>query len=307
MTADGTGWVRSWQGQRPELAWSFTTEAPLVALDFARETGEVLAADEAGGLYRLDRSGRLAAVTHGPSPIRGIGWSDTGSGGVVLVGENRLFWYDRQLTFLGHLEAPAPVTALALESHARYAAVSLDDCQNVIYDAWQRPVRRFMSLQALIALAFLSRQPGIVGVAEYDLLCAFSFEGEQQWQEKLWAGVGEMALSGNDESILLACFGHGIQCHDSSGQQVGSYQLGGTVSRVATGYLSRKIAAATFERHFYYLANDGGIEWVAELPERPVRLACEPLESAVVCGLESGRIVRLVFEDREAPRAQEHA
>src|SRR5262245_6487984 len=104
MKASAADWVERGEGKGPRQLWSFATEAPLVDMQFARETGEVLAADAVGGLYLIDRDGKLAGVTHGPSPIRAIAWSDTGSGGVALVGDNKLYWFDRRLAFHGWLE-----------------------------------------------------------------------------------------------------------------------------------------------------------------------------------------------------------
>ncbi|MGE5192489.1 MAG: hypothetical protein ACM3U2_08295, partial [Deltaproteobacteria bacterium] len=141
---EGDGdWLTHGQGNRPQLSWSLSTEAPLVALRLARETGEVLAADAIGGLYHIDRTGRIANITRGPSPIRAIAWSDTGAGGIALVGDEKLYWFNRRLLFQGWLEHPEPVLGLALEAHGNYAAVSLSSASTIIYDANRRKVRRF--------------------------------------------------------------------------------------------------------------------------------------------------------------------
>jgi hypothetical protein len=293
MTAPETDWVRRGEGTRPRIAWSFATEAPLVALQFARETGETLAADALGGLYLVAPDGRLLGVTHGPSPIRSLGWSDTGAGGIALVGDDKLYWFDRRLTFQGWLEHTEPVLGIALEAHGHYAAVSLQSCVNVLYDVNRRPVRRFRSLQPLTTLEFLVHEAALIAVTEYGLLCSHAFTGEQLWQTQLWANVGDLSVTGDGQSILLACFTHGIQCHDAAGRQVGSYQVGGTVCRVSASFIPGRLSAATMERHFYFLDDDGQVQWQTTLPDDVCRLICEPAGKAVVCGLQSGRIVRL--------------
>lgn len=68
---------------------------------------------------------------------------------------------------------------------------------------------------------------------------------------------------------------------------------GGTVFKVSASYGGQRIAAATTERYFYYMNADGRILWRAMLPDDVCRVVCEPLGSAVVCGFQSGRIVRL--------------
>lgn len=294
---DGGGgdWLKQGEGKRPRLSWSLSTDAPLVGLRLGRETGDVLAADASGGLYHIDRSGKFANITRGPSPIRAIAWSDTGAGGIALVGDEKLYWFNGQLLFQGWLEHSEQVLGLALEAYGTYAAVSLSNCTTHLYDANRKRVRSFNSLQPLVALEFLINRPALIGVAEYGLLCSYSFTGEQEWQQQLFGNVGDMAVTGDGRTILLACYAHGIQCHDGSGRQVGSYHIGGTVQHVSTGFQAGRIAATTVERHFYFIDSNGQVEFQAVLPDDACRVICDPLGTGVVIGLTSGRIMRLDF------------
>jgi hypothetical protein len=299
MTAGDTDWLLKGEGRRPHLAWSFGAEAPLAALRYARETGETLAADAVGGLYRLDRSGKLLGLTHGPAPVRALAWSDTGAGGLALVGEAKLHWFDRQLNFQGSTEQSDPVLGVAIEAHGHYAAVSLSSSANVLYDARRKIVRRFSSMQPLSTFEFLLDRPALLSITEYGLLCCHHFNGESLWQQQLFANVGDLAVTGDGQSILLACYMHGIQRHDGRGVQVGSYQVGGTVCRVSSNFVARRIAAATIERHFYYMDDDGQVVWQAILPDDICRVICDPLVDAVLCGFQSGRIVRIEWRQAE--------
>jgi hypothetical protein len=56
--SDGGDWLEQGAGRQPHVSWSLTIDAPLVAMQLARETGELLAADAAGGLYKIDRAGQ---------------------------------------------------------------------------------------------------------------------------------------------------------------------------------------------------------------------------------------------------------
>ena len=113
------------------------------------------------------------------------------------------------------------------------------------------------------------------------------------WNQSLWSNVGDLAVTGDGGTILLACFSQGIQCYEGTGRQVGSYQLDGTVSRVSTSFQPGHIAAATLERHFYYLKSDGQVEFQATLPDVACRVACDPVGKGVVIGFAEGEIVRL--------------
>ncbi len=286
-------WLKQGEGRRPRLSWSLATEAPLVGLQLAKETGELLAADAAGGLYHIDRTGKLVNLTHGPSGIRAVAWSDTGNGGIALVGDEKLYWFNRRLLLQGWLEHSEPALGLALESHGHYAAVSLADGSTILYDANRKRLRRFTTTVPLIALEFLVSRPALVGVAEHGLLCCQAFNGEQEWKQPLWTSVGDLAVTGDGGTILLACFSQGIQCYEGNGRQVGSYQLDGTVSRVSIGFRPGHIAATTMERQFYYLTADGQVEFQAPLPDVACRVVCDPIGKGVVIGLTAGKIVRL--------------
>jgi outer membrane protein assembly factor BamB len=299
MAAAGGEWISQGSGRPPRLTWSFVTEAPLVALRYATESGATLAADEVGGLYHLDRNGKLVGLTRGPAPIRSLGWSDAGQGGVALVGEEKVYWFDQQLTFQGWIEHPEPVLSAALDAHGQYTAVSLSSCTTIIYDANRKVVRRFGTMQPQSSLTFLVQQPALLSVTEYGLLCCHQFDGEPLWQQQLYSNVGDMAVTGDGQTIYLACYSHGIQCHNGRGAQVGSYQVGGTVCRVAAGFVTGRLAAATVERHFYYIDSDGTVIWQATLPDDIRRLQCDPWGFGIVCGLQSGRIVRLDWNRTE--------
>jgi outer membrane protein assembly factor BamB len=296
MTADDSDWLRHGEGQRPRPVWSFATQAPLAALEFARETGEVLAADTSGGLYLLDRHGTMLGQARGPTSIRALAWGETGGGGVALVGEEKLYWFDRRLVFQGWIEQTVPVLSIAADAHGQYVAVGLASGDNVLYDAHRKLVRRFSSSQPLGNIRFLIHEPALVAATEYGLLCCHDFTGELQWQEKLFSGIGDLAITGDGQSILLACFAHGIQRHNGHGVQEGSYQLGGTVSKVAADYSAGHIAAATQERQFHYLDGDGEVIWQAALPGEVLRVACDPQGKGVICALRSGRIHRFDWE-----------
>ena len=91
----GTDWLRNGTGRSPSLRWSYQTEAPLVSLRLARETGELLAVDASGSLYVLDPDGKLLAMGQGRAAVSDVAWSDTGAGGIAAV-DCKLVWFDRR-------------------------------------------------------------------------------------------------------------------------------------------------------------------------------------------------------------------
>lgn len=288
--ADGD-WLKAGRGRPPSIRWSVTTDAPLVTLQLARETNEVLAADTSGGLYLIDRLGRIGRLFRGAGPVHDLAWADTGQIGIALVDENRLQWFNRQLSLLGEVELPERGHAVACEAHGRFMACALIDGFNFLYSSARKLVKKFESQQPLASLEFLRRRTGLIGVTELGSLSAFEFDGVQKWSQRLYGNVGDLAVSGDDRTILLASFSLGVQCHDGAGTQVGSYQMEGAASRVAISYDGSRIAASTLERVIFWLKKDGTVSWATHLPEEPVRLLVSPLGDSIILGLRNGRIL----------------
>lgn len=284
------------RGIPPRLQWSFCTESPLVVLDYAAESGEVLAGDDAGGLYLLDRNGRVRSLTRGYYPLRGVAWSDTGQGGVVLVGETRLCRLTPRLETAWSLDMPNVLLAAAVDPFGQYVAAALDNGGNFIFDIHKQRVAAFETIRPLSFLRFLTSEPVLLGAAEYGHLCLHALDGGQLWSEKLWTNVGDLAATGDGSTIVIAGFNHGLQVYDGEGGSRGSYMIDGTPHRVAITFEPDRLAAATIERGLYWLDADGELLWAATLPEDVCRVHCDPLGNWLLCGLSSGRIMRLSWE-----------
>jgi hypothetical protein len=286
-------WITHGRGEAPELRWSFGCDAPLAALALAREAGEVLAADTAGGLYLLTRQGRIIALTRGLHSVEMIAWSDSGDGGFAVLGESAVCRLSRQLEVEWSLEFPDSVLAIAAAPYGGQVCVSLANGANHVFDARKSRVSSFETMRPLSFLQFVAVEPAIIGAAEYGLLCCHELGGGEIWNEKLWTNVGALSVTGDGRTILLAAFNHGIQSFDGDGTNRGSYIVDGTPSRVATSFVRKRLVASTVERHLYWLDADGEMLWAADVPEDVTGLACDPLGNWLVCGFASGHVVRL--------------
>ncbi len=296
MTQQVPDWIHHGRGATPNVDWTVSTEAPLVALQMGRETGEVLAADEAGGLYLINRAGAISAVSRGRAPIRAIAWGDTGGGGIALVGKRTLYWFNRGLKFDRKVVLSDRALNVALDAHAEYAVVSLEGGQNLIFDSPRKPIHDFTTYQPLAHLEFLVHEPAIFGVSAFGMFYKFEFSGNEIWGENLWSDVGGLSVSGNGSTILLACFAHGIQRYTGDGQSDGSYQLGETVSRISSSFNPYRMMAATIEQQLCWLDFQGQVLWSAATPHKTVAIHCDPLGYGAVCGFESGEIIRLSWD-----------
>ncbi len=286
-------WIRSGRGLGPTAKWSCATEGPLTCFDLAAETGEVFAADEAGTLLRLDRAGRIAALTRLREPVRVLDWSDDGRTGVAVSGEATLHRLDRDFQSVWKLDLPEVCIAVAAAPFGTHFAVSLANGRNFVYSEHKRREAEFETIRPLSHLRLCTAVPVLIGAAEHDLLCCHTLAGEQLWDEKLWSNAGGIAVTGDGDLIYVAGYHHGIQTYDGEGQSVGAYVVEGTVNRVAVSYDPNRLVASTLEHHLYWLDAEGQLLWASTAPDEICGLHCDSSGEWAVCGFDSGRLLRL--------------
>lgn len=293
MTGSVPEWLQTIVGRRPEFRWSYSPEAPLVDFALARETGDVLIADQAGGLTRLDRQGRLAAIIRTNRDFQAIAFSDTGEDGVALFAEDQIGWFDRQLQFRWTKSLADEPMALAITPYGQHAAVALASGETQIFAADQKRVSRFVARRPIKHLRFLDDAPELLVAAEYGLLAKYGFDGNPAWMETLWSTVGGMAVTGDGKSIFLAGFNLGLQVFDGEGQSRGVFAMEGTNGQVSCSVEPHSVLATTLEGGLICLAANGNVRWSATISEPIQRAVVSPLGDYVLVGLASGQIVRL--------------
>jgi hypothetical protein len=275
-------WLMEARGERPQLRWNFATDARLTDMKYARETGEVLAADESGGLYLLDRRGHVAALTRTGHTFRFVAFADTGTAGAVIVDDRQIAWIDRHLQFVWKKSLADDALGLAMDPFGTHVVVSLANGKNVIYNADKKKLLDFESLRPLRFLQWMTTETGFMAAADYGFFARYSLQGDLDWSERLWSTVSDLAVTGDGEMIALAGLAHGIQVFDSQGTAQGSFVLDGTASLVAASYNRRRIVAATLEKHITLVDTAGSMRWLIQPQEDVLRLQMGPLGDHVV-------------------------
>ena len=283
-------------GLAPGIAWTFATDAELVSLDQARETGDLFAVDSSGGVYRLDRRGRIGAVSRGLHDVHTLHWSDTGDVGLVIAGDDNFSLLNESLEIAWTSSAPRQIVGSAIDAYGHNVVLSLDGGNNVIFNVDREKTGSFTTLHPLKFLEFIVGRPGIIGAAEYGLLCRHDMDGNEVWSEKLWATMGDMSIIQDGKSIYLAQFAHGVQSYDVYGSSLAAYIVEGTPSRVSASFFGERVVVATVEKQLFWLDSDGALLWAAETPEEAVALICDPLGEWLIIGFQSGRVMRLDWE-----------
>jgi len=289
-------WLRDGQGIPPKIRWMFSTEAPLVAMEMGRESGEIIAADSASGLYRIDRRGQLLNLSRGLKGIRAVTWSDSSASGAAIVGEKKVFRLNSKLEAEWSVGLPEPALAVAVTPFGRQTAISLANGGNLVLGQESEQLSVFETMRPLKWIQFLASEAVLIGAADYGQICAYQLDGQQLWNEKSFTSLGEMTAALDGQTVLLAGFNHGIQALDGNGSMRESYLIEGTVSRVSCSFNADRIAAATLERQLYWLDSDGQLLWATQVDEDILRVICDPLGEWLLCGFSSGHIVRLDWE-----------
>jgi hypothetical protein len=296
MTAGPPDWLQAGTGTRPTQRWGFATDGRLVDLQAARETGDVAAADDAGSLYRLSRSGEVLAVTRAPHPVRRLALADAGGSAAAVLDDRIVAWLDQRMRVVWTRELSDEVVSLSMTPLGTHVLASLASGQNVLLDADKRKIASFESMRPLRYVTWLVTTPALIAAADYGFLARYSWQGEMAWNERLWSPVNDLAATADGRCIVLAGLTHGLQVCDGEGHAQGSFVLEGTAHRVALTYHSHRIATATLERQVLLLDAGGGVKWMLHAPDDVIGLRLSPRGDALVVGLSDGRIVRLALE-----------
>ncbi len=287
-------WLQG-RGVGPRLKWSFGADGDITGMAYARESGDLFVADSGLALYRLDRLGRIAALTRLHQPITAIDWADDGSQGAVVSGEDAVVRFDRNLKMIHRIDLPEVCLAIAVSPFGNHLAVSLADGQTLIYNERKRRIAKFATVRPLAFLDFCTTEPVLVAAAEHNLLCCHTLTGAAVWQQANWSNVGQLAITGDGDLIYLASFGHGIQTYDGDGATLGAYLLEGTISRVASSFEPQRLIAATVEQQLYWLDADGELLWTTNVGDRIVDLVCDPFGEWAACALATQGVFRLTW------------
>ena len=297
MGTEQSEWINSGRGVPPRQVWAFATDAPLADVQFARETGETLAADVLGGLYRLDRTGRIACMTRGFKHLKALALSDTALAGAAILGPDQLCRFDHQLHIQWMLTLPGEIHAIASDPFGHFLAAALETSRTIIIGEDKQILCEFPSVRPLHFLRFLVADRDLIGVANYGVIQKQRFSGEPVWQEKLLNTVGDLAVTGDGRLSYLAGFSHGVQVYDAEGYSHASYVVNGSPSRLSTSFDGSVIFVATQENFLYRMNPKGELFWAAEAPEAITQLHADPLGQGFICGFESGRVARFDWRD----------
>lgn len=285
-------WI-SGRGIGPQVKWTFGTDGPLVGMAHSRESGDVFVTDQSAALVRLNRSGRIDAMTRLHAPAAGLAWSDDGRFGAAITDEDVVTRFDRDLRVIHKITLPDVCLAVAISPFGHHTAISLANGTTLIYNERKRRIARFETIRPLAFLRFCTTEAVLFAAAEHGLLCCHDLSGAEVWQQKNWSNVGGLRTTGDGDLVYLASFAHGVQTLDGDGAAVGSYILEGTVNRLDVSFEPQRLIVSTIERSLFWLDADGEMLWATTVDDDVVDLICDPLGDWSLCGFADRGLVRL--------------
>jgi hypothetical protein len=294
----------------PTEAWRNFTDAPLLGCSLARETTNLLAWDDARGLYIFDRHGERRSSARAPAPVAAARISDDGTLIALLVGGPRLLLLDEALAPLVDRPAPSGPLALDIDPHGRFLVVATRSAENLFYSRHGKPAGKFTTRQPLTHIRFIPMLPRLVGAAGYGMMVSYllaegepgTLRAELEWDARMISNLGRLETTGDGSTILSSSFNVGVQRFDGEGHNEGSYHLGGTAIHAVPDFPGRSIAAATQEGELCLLNRAGSVRWKTTASQPPVALEIDALGRFLILGLPSGEVRCLQFEGPISPR-----
>lgn len=287
---------------QPSEAWTTVTDAPLLGLSLARETGILLAWDEGRNVYLIDEHGERRMAERAPSPIVSAAISDDGSLVALLIGGPRLMLLDGALSPEADRPAGGGASTLAVDAHGRYVAVSSKFESLQFFTRLGKSAGKLSLKQPVPLIRFVPGKPILLGAGGFASLLAVelapsgkgdALSAEVVWEERMLSNVGRVETTGDGSMILTSCFNLGIQRYDLEGRNEGSYHLGGTATNAVPDFTGRSIAASTHESELFLLNAAGNIRWKTALSQPAAALEIDALGRYLIYGLPTGEIRRI--------------
>jgi hypothetical protein len=273
--------------------WSQTVPAPLRGLSLARERDWLLARDGRDGLFLFNHAGAIQAQRPSPLPAAAIGSADDGSAYAIGGAEAAVCWLAPDLAPRWQRPLPARATAIALEPLGRRLAVADAGCTLHLLDSRGQTLWRATTPRPLVHLAFVPEKAIVVGAADFGLVVCFGATGECLWRDGLVAHVGSLAVSGDGDCLVLACFSDGLYRYGTADPRPRRIPLETACSLAALSYAGDGLLTADRDGRVGLRERDGSLRDQISLDSPVVALALGALGDYGVVGLVDGSIRRM--------------
>ena len=279
------------RGTIPQL-WSHQLFAPPRGLALAREKDYLLAWDANHWLYLFDGQGRRQAqVCLAGATVAAC--SDDGSALAAADGEGNVWWLAPDLSTRWARVVPDRVLALALDPFGQYLAAADAAGAVHILDRLGRDVTHTEGPRPLHFLAFVPATPHLMGSSDFGLVACLDLTGRWVWRDGLVVHIGSLAVSGNGETVLLACFTEGLRRYTVAGKNIGPLAATEPCRLATLSFDGRLILAAGLSSRLLLLDADGRTIALHPIDQPASAIALGALGEQAYAALPDGRVIAL--------------
>lgn len=196
-----------------ERQWTRRLSSPPRSVHLARETG-VIVVRETLEMSRWSSQGEPLALFRHDCTLRASDCSVDGQRIAVLDERGVVHLLDEEFQSVWKRRfVPAP-QSLRLAPLGHGLAVA-DETGLCVLDGQGRERWRSPTPRALRHLAWVPETDAVVGAAEFGFVGAFDGNGKPLWRDGLVAHIGGLAVRGDGQECLMACFNDGVRQHES--------------------------------------------------------------------------------------------
>ncbi len=277
------------------LDWlrSYSLGSAVRALSLAREAELLLARLDDGSLALLTTRGDLQARTRLPAAAAG-GIADDGSAIVAGGAGGQVWWLARDLSVQREISLGGPLFTAAVEPFGRYVAVSDRQGRLHLYDRIGKPLARIESPRPLHHLAFVPAQPQLAAAADFGWAgCLDLFSEKWLWSDRPVSNIGALAVAGDGNLLMLACFSDGLRRYGPGGQPRTAQKMPAACGLVALSFTGDLGVAASASAKLYGFDSRGEPTFTHDLDNPPTALAYAHLGDRAFVAHADGKLTAM--------------
>jgi len=276
---------------RPE--WSLSLGARLRGLELAREKNWLLTWDENHWLYLVKSTGERQGQVRVAGAVSAASCADDGSAYVAVGGKGEVWWLAPDLTQRWQKSLGHKATAVALDPFGQYVAAADAHGGLHLFDRRGRLVFEAQTPRPLQFLAFVPAAPFVIGSADFGLVACFDLAGRCVWRDGLVAHVGSLAVSGDGEAIVLACFTEGLQRYSLAGKNLGRLSAPEPCRLAALDFEGKHHLVAGLTDRLLLLGPEGSVKSSHLLGTPPAAVVLGALADQAAAALPDGTLMGL--------------
>ena len=125
------------------------------------------------------------------------------------------------------------------------------------------------------------------------LVACLDLKGNWTWRDGLVVHIGSLAVSGNGDTVLLACFTEGLRRYTVTGKNLGRLAAAEPCRLAALSFDGRLVLAAGLSNRLLLLDAEGRTLAMHPLDQPATALALGALGEQAYAALPDGRVIAL--------------